>query len=135
MKKRGRKPGVFYTKELLMSDARADLSKTAMLLLDLIYLRRQIINGDTAKKTGVDRNSAAGVRNNGQIILTYTVIMKTLKIGNSACTRAIDCLIDHGFIDITEQGGSNAPNLYGISDRWRDYSTENFKPKPRKKTP
>lgn len=49
-------------------------------------------------------------------------------------TKSIDKLIETGFIDLVEQWRHSVrPNIYGLSARWRDYGTDNFKEQKRPK--
>jgi hypothetical protein len=80
--------------------------------------------------------------NNGQITFTYA---EAEKLGYPRATfqRAIDKLIGVGLIDLTYQGQggyvletgevAGESSLYGISDRWKDYGTNNFVRQKRKK--
>jgi len=50
--------------------------------------------------------------------------------------RALDELVEKGFIDITHSGSGGIKgdkSLYAISDRWKDYGKSNFKPMKRQK--
>ena len=73
--------------------------------------------------------------NNGQIEFTYS---EALKKGYSrrSFRDALDQLIERGFIDIAHLGSGGwkgDKNLYSISDRWRDFGTDDFKPMERPK--
>lgn len=69
------------------------------------------------------------ILNNGEIEFTYKEIEQQRRITAGRFTRAIDQLIEKGFLDVAEQGGGvhKLKTLYGISERWRDYGTTSFK--------
>ena len=80
--------------------------------------------------------------NNGHITFTYAEAEK-LGYPRPTFRRAIDKLIEVGLIDLTYQGQGGyvsdngevlgESSLYGMSDRWQDYGTDNFVMKERKK--
>ena len=113
--------GVFYTRELLESEAYRELTGTQINVLNIFYLKRQLLNSKTARRLKIRLDSADMVRNNGQIIFTYKEA-ENLGIKRATFTRSIDKLFLVGFIDIAEQG-DNSPSKYAISDRWRKYGT------------
>jgi|LGOV01.1.fsa_nt_gb hypothetical protein len=69
------------------------------------------------------------IKNNGKIVFTYKEAMQKLNISKASFTRAIDCLIKYGFIEIRRLGGGTAqiPTLYAIVDNWRNWGTPQFK--------
>ena len=73
--------------------------------------------------------------NNGEIVFPYKEAKKTFKIPKSSFARAIDKLIEYGFIDIAHLGGGLIGDCtkYSISNRWRNYGTDNFVKKKRPK--
>ena len=74
--------------------------------------------------------------NNGKIIFPYREAKK-LGLHSAQFTRAIDNLIDVGFIDLTHSGSGSGsqkdPSLYAISERWRKYGTAKFEKLEREK--
>jgi len=74
--------------------------------------------------------------NNGEIVFTYREAQKKYGISSSRFRRALDELVEKGFIDIaaTGMGVHKVTTYYAISERWRDYGTSEFKeakrPKP-----
>ncbi len=73
--------------------------------------------------------------NDGKIQFTYREAEK-LGISSKQFCKAIDELIEKGLIDLTTQGHGGwqrTPNLYAISERWRDWDTPKFKKMERKK--
>ena len=69
------------------------------------------------------------IMNNGEIEFTYEEAEKQYGIARGRFLRAIDELIEKGFIDIAEPGGGvhKLKTLYAISERWRDYDTPSFR--------
>ena len=72
--------------------------------------------------------------NNGEIIYTYSEAMG-LGMSQNTFNRAIDSLIDHGFIDIEESGVGmyKYATKHWISERWRQWGTPNLKKRSRPK--
>jgi hypothetical protein len=125
-------PGKFviHTKRFYASEAYWNLNGSAKNVLEIFYLKRQLINGTIAKKLNILQDSAKMVRNNGEIIFTYDEA-KGYGISKDVFTRSIDKLIEVGFIDIAEIGGNRIPSKYGLSDRWLNYGNSNFEKKER----
>jgi DNA-binding PadR family transcriptional regulator len=69
------------------------------------------------------------IMNNGEIEFTYKEAEKQYGIARGRFLRAIDELIEKGFIDVAEPGGGihKLKTLYAISERWRDYDTPLFR--------
>lgn len=76
------------------------------------------------------------ISNNGEIVFTYQEAKSKYGITSSRFTRAIDDLLNKGFIDIsaTGMGVHKVTTYYAIGNRWRNYGTPEFKevirPKP-----
>ncbi len=72
-----------------------------------------------------------------EIIFTYKEAEKKYGISDSRFGKAIDELIEKGFIDIadTGMGVHKVTTLYSISDRWKLYGTKDFVKKERAKGP
>lgn len=66
--------------------------------------------------------------NNGTIEFTYLEAEKKYGISKHRFMRALDQLIDRGFIDVkaTGMGVHKVKTWYAIGDRWRDYGTLAF---------
>ena len=113
-------------KELLNSAVFRSLSSTAMIIYLDFLQRRQM------KKIG--RKKKLIILNNGELIYTYGEAEKR-GFTRTRFARAIDELVQKGFIDIAHAGnGYNKDcTLYSISERWRAWGTENFIQKNRPK--
>ncbi|MBW2709179.1 MAG: hypothetical protein JRD04_07860 [Deltaproteobacteria bacterium] len=75
------------------------------------------------------------ILNNGELEYTYSEAEKR-GLPRATFMRAIDTLIEHGFLDISHSGGGGKKgdkSLYAISDRWLLFGTENFIPAKRSK--
>jgi hypothetical protein len=65
--------------------------------------------------------------NHKELEFTYSEAAK-MGIGEHAFRRAIDNLVDHGFIDIEEYGGGveQRKTIYRLSNRWKKWGTDEF---------
>lgn len=103
------------------------------MLVYLDFLRKRQMEQVKSSKRSVDWV----IRNNGEIVYPYSEAEKK-GIGRREFCKAIDELIEKGFLDITHQGsGGRAGDMtkYFIDDRWKDHGTTAFIPakKPRVK--
>ena len=79
--------------------------------------------------------------NNGELVLTYTEALRNYAISRTRFVKALDELIENGFIDVagTGMGLYRMATYYSISERWREYGTGKFivrkRPKPGIKNP
>jgi hypothetical protein len=69
------------------------------------------------------------ILNNGELVFTYREAWRKYAITASRFRRAIDELIEKGFIDVeaTGMGVHKVTTLYAVSERWRDYGTPAFR--------
>jgi len=100
------------------------LSKTAKDVFLIFRTKCQI-----AKRKGKPGKRGPVIINNGEIVFTYVEAKKKYGISASRFRRALDQLVEKGFIDIeaTGMGVHKVTTLYAISERWRDYGTLHFK--------
>lgn len=119
---------VVLDKLMVQSLAWLSLSGTAIPVYLLFRCKCQF-----AKKNNRPGKRSEGLMerllNNGEIEFTYKEIELQHGIKRGRFVRAIDELIEKGFLDITEQGGGvhKMKTHYGISERWRDYGTALFR--------
>ena len=75
------------------------------------------------------------IKNNGNIVFPYAEAENKFGITRPRFQRAIDQLVEHGFIDIVHSGGGMLRDIskYAISTRWMDYGTSKFIEKQRPK--
>lgn len=120
---------VYIDRILINSKAYAALSGTAVKVLILFLERRQIV------RIGRKGKEKIHIVNNGEIIFTYREAKEKYGIGNSTFARAIDDLIEKGFLEISHHGAglNKDSSKYSLSDRWQDYGTDKFQKKSREK--
>ena len=121
---------IWIDRELLKSEAFRKLPAGAMNLYLHFLMKRQM------KKEGHGRRESWRIKNNGNIVFTYRMAAKELKMPGTTFMRTIDRLIEHGFIDVAYSGSGQKNgdcSLYSISDRWEHFGTDNFKENPRPK--
>ena len=69
--------------------------------------------------------------NENNISFTYEEGMKLMS--KASFTKAIDNLIEHGFIYIVENGRAlRKANIYGFSDNWQKYPNIDIIPRPKR---
>lgn len=111
--------GIRVDREIYKSKAFIELSAIGFKVLFLFLTRRQFIK---IKKNWI-------ISNNGEIVFTYAEAHKKYKISKSRFQRALDDLIEHGFIDINHNGGGLNGDVtkYTISERYKDWGMGGFK--------
>ena len=116
---------IWIEREMILSSAFHKLNGRAMEVLLLFLYRRQWKQAS--------RKGKWYTTNNGEIVFPYKEAKKRFKIPKSSFARAIDNLIEYGFIDITHLGGGLIGDCtkYSISNRWRNYDTDRFVQKKR----
>ena len=115
--------------DLVLSRAFLKLTGIAPQVLLLFLRRRRLVKlGRAGKERWV-------IENNGEIVFPYAEAESKFGITRPRFQRAIDQLVEHGFIDIAHLGGGMVKDIskYAISDRWQDYGTNNFIQKHRQK--
>ena len=124
---------ICFEREILQSRAFLALRTATAVKIYFIFLgKRQM------KKCGRAGDKDWVAKNNGQIVFTYVEAEEKYGISDNAFRRAIDELMEKGFLDIARsgQGTHKVTNLYFISKRWKDYGTSAYeKPEPRKRGP
>lgn len=120
---------VVLERDLLESKAFYTLTSHAPIVLMAFLGKRQI------EKVGHKGNERKIIRNNGKIIFTYAEAEKKYNLNSTKFRRAIDQLIEHGFLDIAERGGSlgKNPTKYFLSSRWKKYDGQEFEKATRTK--
>ena len=96
----------------------------------LLFLRRRRL-----EKLGRKGKEKWVISNNGEIVFPYAEAENKFGITRPRFQRAIDKLVEHGFIDIVHSGGGMVKDIskYAISDRWVKYGTNDFIHKRRDK--
>ena len=118
---------IWVEREMILSSAFHKLNGSASRVLLLFLYRRQW--------SRPSRKGKWHTTNNGEIVFPYEEARKKFNIPKSSFARAIDNLIEYGFIDIAHLGGGLIGDCtkYSISNRWRNYGTDNFVKKKRPK--
>jgi hypothetical protein len=114
---------------LVLSRAFLNLTGAAPHVYLLFLRRRRLVKlGRTGKEKWV-------IENNGEIVFPYAEAENNFGITRPRFQRAIDQLVEHGFIDIVHPGGGMMKDIskYAISTRWMDYGTSRFIEKQRPK--
>jgi hypothetical protein len=80
-------------------------------------------------------HSGRVIANNGEIVFTYDEARDKYGIKKDRFTKALDQLVEYGFIDIchTTNGLHKIATLYAISSRWKDWGKSTFIVKERVK--
>ena len=118
---------IWIEREMILSPAFHKLNGRAIKVLLLFLYRRQW------EKAG--RKGKWHMANNGEIVFPYKEAQEKFNIPKSSFARAIDKLIEYGFLDITHLGGGLIGDCtkYFISNRWKEYGTDKFVKKRREK--
>ena len=111
---------------MIFSRAFLTLSGKAPQVYMLFLSKRQL------KRLSKDKDPI--IVNNGEIVFTYDEA-EDYGIDRQAFLRALDQLIEHGFIDIAKTGAGlyKSSTFYSISERWREFGTPDFERRERKK--
>jgi hypothetical protein len=122
--------GVYVDRDVIRSAAIRRLSRTALYVFLIFLSKRQVEKVRHAK-----RSSEWRLVNQGQIEFTYREALARYGIKKNAFTDAIDRLMEVGFLDIAHSGGGmfKDKNLFGLSDRWRNYGKPDFETSSRPK--
>ncbi len=112
---------IWTDRELRESEAFRYLTKSSLLVLMDFYAKRQ-----------VDKKTKKRMTNNGELFFTYA---EAEQKGYTRATfqRALDQLIERGFIDVTFTGAGlyKSASQYALSDRWQKFGRSDFVPAER----
>jgi hypothetical protein len=121
--------GAYLEGELVTSRAWLSLrtSATQVYCLFLTRLKKEQ-HGKGKQKRWITTNAR-------ELIFPYRKADEKFGISQPRFTRAIDELIENGFLDIVKAGigVANEATVYGLSERWRKYGTRDFEKRPREK--
>lgn len=128
-------PVVVIERDLLKSPAFRQLNGTAKTVFFDFLMKRKIKMH--ARRRGKRKEPI--ILNNGELEYTYAEAERK-GIPRASFMRAIDTLVEYGFIDITHSGSGGKKgdkSLYAISERWRLWGTSDFhkmtRPKDKRK--
>ena len=110
-------------KSLRESSAFRSLHGTALLVLMDFYSKKHMKKKPRGKHV---------LTNNGEFVYTYKEA-ENRGISKATFMRALDALIDRGFIDVkvTGAGRYRSESRYALSNRWRHWGTDKFVPAKR----
>ncbi|GEM_PF-2818549 len=119
--------GAYLEGELIRSQAWLTLKTFAPLLYPLFLARLK------KELRGKGRSKKWVITNSQELVFPYREAEEKFRITQPRFTRAIDELVDHGFLDIVLHGNGVAKEatLYGISERWRKKGTPDFEARSR----
>lgn len=123
---------MYISRRLVESDPFHKLKGTSLRVFMIFLTKRQIKKIE--HKPGKSKKDFY-IANNGEIQFTYKEAIEKWHILRASFARAIDQLVELGFIDIAKTGSGlhRDVSLYGISDRWENYGTDEFVSVKRKK--
>jgi hypothetical protein len=126
-------PRISIERDLLKSEAFRGLNGTAK----TVYFDFRMKCKVQWPKRKPGRGQELDILNNGELVYTYAEAEnKKPPIGRASFMRALDTLIERGIIDVAHSGSGGKKgdkSLYAISERWRAYGTDEFKPATRPK--
>ena len=131
MAARRRSGAVYIDRSLIQNEAFLALTGKAPQVLLIFFGKRRVEKLSRASKRGARYR----VANNGQIIFTYREAERDYGLKMGVFRRAIDQLIEVGFLDIAKPGNGlhRDATLYALSDRWRRYGQADFERRQRPK--
>jgi hypothetical protein len=124
---------IVVEKSMLRSKAYRSLTATSLIVFNDFLMKRKMkkIKGTHNRKGEIT------ITNNGKIEYCYTeALKKDPPITRPAFSRALDQLIELGFLEIAHQGSGGVKgdkSLYAVSSRWEKFGTPDFKSVKRRK--
>jgi hypothetical protein len=122
---------IVVERELLKSDAFRQLNGTAKTVYFDFLMKCRV----KSRKPKSGRKRERDILNNGELEYTYSEAEKR-GLPRATFMRAIDNLVNHGFLDIFHSGSGGKKgdkSLYAISERWEFWGTDTFIPISRPK--
>jgi hypothetical protein len=121
---------IVLERRLLMSQAFRQLRTAAAHQVLMIFMSKRRV-----EKEKLPRRTGWVITNNGEITFTYREAEKKCGLSPARFRNAVDELIAKGFIDIAGPGMGvyKVTTFYSISDRWRNYGTDQFVKKDRRR--
>ena len=122
--------GIYLERRFIMSEAFRSLKTTSSYVALMVFMTKRQM-----EKARVGRRKGWIIKNNDEIVFTYDEALKNYGISDAKFTKAIDELVDKGFIDIagTGMGVHQVATFYTISERRKEYGTPNYVVKKRPK--
>lgn len=121
-----RKNSVIYAKDMIRSKAFVKLTGAAKQMLLELYMRLRV---DCLKNSRNKKESRYYAKNNGKIKLTYKEITSQFGYSTATISKAIDRLVNNGFIEIAKIGVGVKRESHEIAliKNWRQYGTPEFR--------
>jgi len=118
---------MYIEREIILSEAFKKLSATAIRVY-LIFLAKRVMKPFQGSKAKCSGKGKYFIENNGEIQFTYKEAEQKYGVSPGAFRTAIGQLVGAGLIDITQPGSGlhKDVSLYGISERWKLYGTDDF---------
>ena len=115
---------IVLEQRLVKADAWISLSGTAKAVYLLFRTKCRV-----GRPPGKPGKRGWTILNNGELVFTYGEAQQKYGIPASRFRRALDELIEKGFIDVAASGMGvhKVTTLYAIAERWRDYGTAAFR--------
>ena len=117
-----RSMGIYLKKDIITSEAFWALDGTAIKVYMVFLMKRVMVKVNVRRRF----TKTYRVENNGEITYTFIEAKKNHGIPKSTFLRARDKLIEVGFIEIAEAGGTHHTTKYSISENWKKYPAESF---------
>ena len=129
-RKKSKKRKFWLDRKLPKSRAFLSLRRVALLVLVIFHTKCQMVE---VKRRG--REDDWIIKNNGEIEFTYLEAERKYRISKKSFSKALDQLVEKGFIDVEHAGAAfqGDKSKYSLSDRWRKYGTDDFEVVERKK--
>lgn len=107
-----------FTHSMRESKAFRDLSRNAKILY--LYMKFEYQGPDKTKTRRTNKGSIE--LEPGVFIYTYADAREQLDMDGRTFTKARDELLEHGLIEMKQQGFHKAdPNIYAFSEKWKEY--------------
>ena len=117
-----RSMGIYLKKDIITSEAFWALGSTVLKVYMVFLLKRVMVEVNVRRRL----TKTYRVENNGEITYTFIEAKKYHGVPKSTFFRARDKLIEVGFIEIAEAGGTHHTTKYSIFENWRKYPAESF---------
>ena len=132
--KERKRSDLYISREVINSMAFKQLTGSAIRVY-LSFLEKRVMRPYKTTSRSRPGRGCWAIENNGELQFTYREAQEKYGIPFATFRRAIDQLIEVGLIDITHQGTGiqKDVSLFGISERWRLYGTDEFVSRKRKK--
>ena len=114
------------SKKMIHSKAFSKLTGSAKQILLELCMRMKLENYNLTKHRAAERFY---VSNNGKLVLTYKGFHNQFGYSTATISKAIDQLVNHGFIEIAELGSGvkRISHKIALTNNWEKFGTPEFK--------